>query len=277
MNFNKRQIGILLCVLFVLLAIVLAYSHSLVVSGIDEMGETITNKQRKQLVELTSYNTIFLIAEFFIGLIATILVISQKRIFRAENKINLQNEDIYQIEDLVVEKEEVIIDEKNDELKLLTNDINAFCKKNLSHYDFCKGILSVISTHLPLVQGAFYNSIVVNNDDYVELTAGYAFNKPEHGKIKFLYGEGLVGQAAKSRETARITELPASYMEVNSGLGSSNKVSLFEFPLLRKKELVGVIELAFFKVLSKKEIKEIEKFTSTIAKRNIELKQESQN
>jgi hypothetical protein len=144
-------------------------------------------------------------------------------------------------------------------------------------YEFCKNVLSIIGNHLPLVQGAFYNTTIINNEDFIELTAGYAFKKPEKGKIKFLFGEGLAAQAAKSKELSKITNIPSTYLEIGSGLGVTSKASLYEFPLVRKKESVGVIELAFFKTLGDDEVNEIEKFISQVAKKIVELKKESQN
>ncbi len=276
MSFNRRQIGILLFVLFVIFAALIFYSHSFVSDGLVQ-GKTLSSKSVDSLIDKVNYTTWLLLLEFFIGTVATFMLINQKYNATNANEITISDLDIYHSEDLITEKKQVVKNDKNIELKMLTKDLETLCKKNLSYYDFCKNTLSIIGAHLPLVQGAFYNTTIINNEDYIELTAGYAFNKPEHGKIKFLLGEGLAGQAAKSKQTAKITDIPPSYLEVSSGLGSSNKVSLFEFPLLRKKELVGVIELAFFKNLGKAEVKEIEKNTSLIAKRIIELKKDIQN
>jgi len=276
MKINKRQIGILLFTLFVLLAGLIFYSHTLIVDGLNQSG-TLSVKSRRFIIEWLTYMNFFLILEFIIGCAATILLISQKHISQNPKPDQISDSDIYQNEDLIPEKKEVIKKDKINELRDYTIEIDNACKKNSTHYDFCKTILSIVGKHLPLVQGAFYNTVIFNNEDYIELTAGYAFNKPEKGKIKYLFGEGLAGQTAKSRETAMITEIPLSYLEINSGLGSSQTVALYEFPLLRKKEIIGVIELAFFKKLTKQNIREIQKSTSVIAKRVVELKKDIQN
>lgn len=276
MNFNRRQIGILLFTLFSLIAGLTFYSHSLITDGLNPTGE-LSSKSRHFITDWLNYLNLFLILQFIVGAFSTILLISQKNNIKDQSKSDLSDEDIYHSEDLIQEKKEVVKVDNVNELKYFSKEIESLCKKNLPHYDFCKGILSIVGAHLPLVQGAFYNSTIINNEDFIELTAGYAFNKPEHGKIKLLLGEGLAGQAAKSKELSKITDLPPSYLEITSGLGSSNKVSLYEFPLIRKKDMVGVIELAFFKELTNDHIKEIQKSTSSIARRVLELKKEMKN
>lgn len=273
MNFNKTQIGLFLIVLFVLCSGLALYSLSLATDEISQI-ETLPIKAREVLDRWISYTNLFLIVEAIVGIATTALLLTTSK-RNQELEEDTLNKEIYTNNDLIVEKTKTIKDKESNELKSLTHDITSLCKKSLKHYNFCKQTLNIIGQHLPLVQGAFYNTAIVNNEDYIELTAGYAFDKPEHGKIKFLFGEGLAGQAAKSKKVAQITNVPESYLQVSSGLGTTNKVSLFEFPLLFKKDVVGVIELSFFKSLTKEEIEQIEKLTSQIAKKIIETKKES--
>lgn len=275
MNINKRQIGIFLFALFVLISGLILYCSSLINIELNRVGE-ISLKSKELIIEWHNYNDLFLVLNFIVGIIATTLLISQKHPSNNRLDDNTVDDNFYQIEDIEVN---AVINEKEKKgfIPPINNSINSLCKKNLPKYDFCKESLSIIGQHIELVQGAFYTTTVVNDEDCLELIAGYAFNKPEKGKIKFLFGEGLAGQVAKSKKTSHITDVPTSYLEASSGLGNSSKLSLYEFPILRKKEIEGVLELAFFKELSEKEIEELEKTASAIAKKIVELKKETQD
>ncbi|MDG9705822.1 HAMP domain-containing protein [Streptomyces sp. DH37] len=61
---------------------------------------------------------------------------------------------------------------------------------------------------------------------------------------RFRLGQSLVGQAARSRRTIIVDDLPAGYVTVSSGLGSTDPTSLIVLPIMAEEQVLGAIELA---------------------------------
>ena len=72
--------------------------------------------------------------------------------------------------------------------------------------------------------------------------ASYGFTKG--GLDHFGAGEGLAGQAAVERTPILITDAPAGYLTVGSGLGQAAPVSIAVLPILFEDQVLGVLELA---------------------------------
>ncbi|HEX5217968.1 MAG TPA: response regulator [Verrucomicrobiae bacterium] len=66
-------------------------------------------------------------------------------------------------------------------------------------------------------------------------------------------GEGLLGQCAKERKPVSLTDLPAGYLRIASGLGSASPTHTVAFPLLSQNTLLGVIEVATFRTFTSRE------------------------
>jgi signal transduction histidine kinase/DNA-binding response OmpR family regulator len=60
-------------------------------------------------------------------------------------------------------------------------------------------------------------------------------------------GEGLVGQCARERKPVALTDLPADYLRIGSGLGEAAPVQAMAFPVLSQESVLGVLELAAFR------------------------------
>ncbi|HZG05546.1 MAG TPA: HAMP domain-containing protein [Streptomyces sp.] len=102
----------------------------------------------------------------------------------------------------------------------------------------------------PLVDaqyGAFY---LAEEDDSGEtelrLIGSYGHPDVAQGAEppRFRLGQSLVGQAARSRRTITVDDLPPGYVSVASGLGSTDPTSLIVLPILAEDQVLGVIELA---------------------------------
>ncbi|WP_055558029.1 HAMP domain-containing protein [Streptomyces sp. NBRC 110028] len=62
--------------------------------------------------------------------------------------------------------------------------------------------------------------------------------------VGFGLGESLVGQAARSRRTIAVEQLPPGYVTVSSGLGAAEASSLLVLPIVVEEQVLGVIEVA---------------------------------
>ncbi|MCG6498436.1 HAMP domain-containing protein [Kitasatospora sp. A2-31] len=91
--------------------------------------------------------------------------------------------------------------------------------------------------------GAFYLAEETGEGTYLNLIGSYAH--PDEGAgTRFRLGQSLVGQAARSKRTIAVDQLPADYIKVTSGLGRTEPVHLVALPIVAEEQVLGVIELA---------------------------------
>lgn len=100
-------------------------------------------------------------------------------------------------------------------------------------------LAQVVSAHF----GAFY--IVAADEVFpkLKLFASYAYKSEKHIPKEFLFGEGLVGQCALEKERIILSNLPESYVKINSGLGKTPPSNLILLPVLFENNVKAVIEL----------------------------------
>ncbi|WP_420627442.1 response regulator [Candidatus Leptofilum sp.] len=77
----------------------------------------------------------------------------------------------------------------------------------------------------------------------LHLVGNYAYAKPDHLSDHFEFGQGLVGQAALEKEPILITDIPADYIKVNSGLGETSPRNILLSSFLYEGQVMGVVEL----------------------------------
>ncbi|MDN0201193.1 HAMP domain-containing protein, partial [Streptomyces sp. S.PNR 29] len=100
---------------------------------------------------------------------------------------------------------------------------------------------------VPLVSaqyGAFY--LAEDGDDGPELRLVGSYGYPEDSSrpTRIAFGRTLVGQAARSRRTITVDELPPDYVTISSGLGQVVPTALVLLPIVVEGQVLGVIELA---------------------------------
>jgi len=122
--------------------------------------------------------------------------------------------------------------------------------------------LNILSQKLDAVAGACYESKNENGSKWVELISGFALPTTDSDVVKFNYGEGLVGQVAKSGKAIYVDEIPDGYIQAVSGLGSASPRFILIMPLKKNDNVVGVFEVATFKNISAEEKEVAEKFIS---------------
>jgi PAS domain S-box-containing protein len=140
--------------------------------------------------------------------------------------------------------------------------------------DLSEKILPYLSKRVEALQGAFY---VVNDDDedneFIEMTGSYAYNKKKYLEAKFKFGQGLVGQAAIEKNTVFRTEIPYNYVYITSGLlGDRRPKSILIVPLMTDEKVYGVVELASLSVMTPLQINFIQELSEIIARTIFSLK-----
>lgn len=120
--------------------------------------------------------------------------------------------------------------------------------------------LKVYATHDPV---EFGNTVLVElgkalrlvaarlyalRDQHAELIASFGVSD-RHDTRSFGPGEGLVGEAARTRQERRMTPPPRGYLDLSTGLAAAPAADLRILPLWVHGRTVGVVELAFVEVL----------------------------
>ncbi|MFF8414065.1 HAMP domain-containing protein [Streptomyces omiyaensis] len=117
------------------------------------------------------------------------------------------------------------------------------------HRDLAVVAELVMDELTPLVAaqyGAFY--LAEEGADGVELGLVGSYGRPadDRGRARFRLGESLVGQAARNHRTIAAENVPADYVTISSGLGSTARGSLVVLPVVVEDQVLGVIELMSF-------------------------------
>jgi signal transduction histidine kinase/HAMP domain-containing protein/CheY-like chemotaxis protein len=106
-------------------------------------------------------------------------------------------------------------------------------------------IMSELTPTVAAQHGAFFLSEGEDEDrPELRLIASYGYRKRGGVPDRFAAGEGLVGQAALEQTTIELTQVPADYVKIASGLGEAAPASIIVMPVLFEQQVLGVIELA---------------------------------
>ncbi|QIJ66155.1 HAMP domain-containing protein [Streptomyces sp. JB150] len=100
---------------------------------------------------------------------------------------------------------------------------------------------------VPLVSaqyGAFYLAEDGEQGPELRLVGSYGRPEDDARPDRFPFGRTLVGQAARSRRTIAVDQLPPDYVTISSGLGRTVPTTLLLLPILFEDQVLGVIELA---------------------------------
>lgn len=95
---------------------------------------------------------------------------------------------------------------------------------------------------LPVHQGSLYFAESVDTGaPQLCLAGAYATDSaPE----RLAFGDGLLGQCARERRSLMLTDIPAGFWNVSTGLGQALPSVLLLLPVMRNDALLGVLEIA---------------------------------
>jgi len=106
--------------------------------------------------------------------------------------------------------------------------------------------ISFLTKHLKAQQGSLFVVEGEEPDQYLALTASYAFDRKKWIEKKVEIGAGLLGQAYLEGDVVQITDLPHNYTHVTSGLGGATPRHLIIVPVKYDVFTVGLVEIASF-------------------------------
>jgi HAMP domain-containing protein/signal transduction histidine kinase/CheY-like chemotaxis protein len=130
-------------------------------------------------------------------------------------------------------------------------------------------VAQLIMSELTPVVAAQYGAFYLAEPDergstQLRLIASYGYAPRPGIADRFAVGESLIGQTALERKPIHITEVPPDYVQVSSGLGSATPASIMVLPVLFEDQVLAVIELASFGLLSEVHIAFLDQLTENI-------------
>ncbi|MFZ6008970.1 MAG: GAF domain-containing protein, partial [Bacteroidota bacterium] len=141
----------------------------------------------------------------------------------------------------------------------------------------CDQIIEEVIKYMKANQGSIFVMEGHDHDRHLVLMASRAWDRKKFSQKSIQIGEGLVGQAAIEKHTIFMTQVPEDYITITSGLGQANPRSILIVPLQADDTVVGVIELASFRIYQDYEIKFLEKVGESIASMVITTKNNEKN
>src|ERR1700694_4795808 len=144
--------------------------------------------------------------------------------------------------------------EKNTEQDWLKTNLTRFTRMLQGQRDPMTVSKMILSELAPLVNAehaVFYGMVPANGRDaHLAFQAGYAYKQRKGVPTEFRLGEGLVGQCALEKRRILLTDVPADYVRITSGLGEAKPLSIIVLPVLFEGDIRAVIELASFQRFS---------------------------
>ncbi len=170
------------------------------------------------------------------------------------------NEEITEEEKAKSEEERIALLEKKykEKEKNIIKCLKENTQKIKNPKKISKAVLSCIGKFYEITQGELYLKQPNNNNkEKLVLSATYAYFIPEEKIFEFEIGEGLVGQVAKQGELINLDNIPEGYITISSGLGNATPNNMIIFPIVSKKKrnVLGVVEIAAFKPFDKYDIR----------------------
>lgn len=127
--------------------------------------------------------------------------------------------------------------------------------------------ISFLVKYLEAQQGALF--VLNENEDsktkYLQLSSCYAYNRKKFIEKRVEIGEGILGQAYLEAEPIIMTDIPAGYVSITSGLGDATPNCLIIFPLEHNDQVEAIIEIASFKVFDSFAMEFMSSASKTIA------------
>jgi signal transduction histidine kinase/HAMP domain-containing protein/ActR/RegA family two-component response regulator len=144
---------------------------------------------------------------------------------------------------------------QNTEQDWLKTNLERFTRMLQGQRDLATVSTMILSELTPLVSaqhGVFYalTEPEGGGEPVLEFKAGYGYKERKHLSNSFRLGEGLVGQCALEKERILLTDVPADYIQISSGLGEATPLNIIVLPILFEGSVRAVIELASFAAFS---------------------------
>jgi len=126
-------------------------------------------------------------------------------------------------------------------------------------------LLAAIVKYVKANQGGIFFLSEENNDQYLEMTSCFAYDKKKFLERKIAADEGLLGQAFLEGEMIMLNQIPKDYVNITSGLGEATPSFIILIPLKFNEKVVGVMELAAFRPFTEIQVELLQKISEIVA------------
>jgi putative methionine-R-sulfoxide reductase with GAF domain len=151
-----------------------------------------------------------------------------------------------------------------------TEGLTKFTEIIRQHQDDAKTLADQASRFLVRYMNAQQGAVFVLQEDleeneYLELSACYAFDKKKFMEKKIDIGEGMIGQVFLEGSTVVLKDVPTGYTHITSGLGDATPTCVLIVPMKYNEKTEGVFEIAGFEEWEEYQRSFIEKATEYMA------------
>ncbi len=127
----------------------------------------------------------------------------------------------------------------------------------------------VLKNMVKYLDAAVGGIFIIQEEDekhkYLELISAFAYDRKKFFSRRVELGEGLVGTVAVDKSLLFLNQIPEDYLQIEAGLGDAPPNSLLIIPLISDSGLMGVLEIASFKILEQFEIDFAQDISHSIA------------
>lgn len=194
--------------------------------------------QRAEQAIRTSRTIVWVVAAVLVAALGTLLLLTSRNIHRTVTEAARQNEKARR-----------------------SKEIQAHLMTEVQGAQDLATAGGIIVSRTAEAVGAKHGALYLQPPDEVgrfALTASYAFHRRKGLPNSYGLGDGLIGQCALEGSRIELTEVPADYVEIVSGLGKTEPVSLILIPIKFESEVLGVLELAGLHLFSDDDVEVLE-------------------
>ena len=130
--------------------------------------------------------------------------------------------------------------------------------------ELSKKILGELISVLPAEAGAIY--LLALNTNEFRLVSSVCLADHDSLMPSFVAGQGICGRCVEENRIILFPELPSGYMQIGSALGQSAPTAIIAVPINVGPKVLAVIELAFFKAITDKQLKLMEELRPIIGR-----------
>jgi len=242
MNFSQKNINLILLTLFGIGVVFSIFNLALLPGTLERVSIKIDFNVLEQIRPVIRKVLMMVGLTFLTGfLLLSSYVKSQVVKKRSEKHLQKEKSDTLS---LVDEKQQE--DDHHNSLEKELMDVKKKIEQSKGLEKRANKYITAVCDKLEASQGLLYLVKKNKKERSVEMLAGYAVTSGDSEKLRYEFGEGLVGQVAKEDKVMSISDIPEGYIKILSGLGSASPGHLLIVPIKQKGEVVAVVELASF-------------------------------
>jgi CHASE3 domain sensor protein len=119
--------------------------------------------------------------------------------------------------------------------------------------------ISFLTTYIRAQQGSLFIAEGEAPEEYLKLSACFAFERKKHIEKRIEIGDGLIGQAYLEGQPVILKEVPNGYVKITSGLGEATPRCIAIIPMRHEDSIAAVAEFASFEEISSHQITFLQK------------------